>query len=145
MLALLDTLLDELAPQCVYVCLHGSRHGCLARIKGKSKVIERLLLEPLILSECCDYLGWNHVQKRLEEVKESNMAVLVRVQQLHVVDNLNIHVLVCEVKLLAAQQDVLELGLVDLASIWTILVTALLVKQFLDVHQRAHHLRLILR
>jgi len=85
------------------------------------------------------------VQKRLEEVKESNMAVLVRVQQLHVVDNLNIHVLVCEVKLLAAQQDVLELGLVDLASIWTILVTALLVKQFLDVHQRAHHLRLVLR
>ena len=45
------------------------------------------------------------MQNRLQEVKEPNVGVLVRVKQVHVIDRFEVFILTSEVELLADKQN----------------------------------------
>ena len=68
------------------------------------------------------------MQQGLEEIKESHMAILVSVEELHVVDSLKVDVQIREVELFAGEQDALQLVLRHLAGVWPVLVTACIVE-----------------
>ena len=68
------------------------------------------------------------VQQGLEEIEKANMAILVRIEEFHVIDSLKIDVQISKVKLLTGEQNVFQLLLGDLARIRSIFVAALRVE-----------------
>ena len=91
-LALQRALFNYFCSHCLNVDLSLTRHNRLASIKRKAQIVERLLLESLILRERRHNLGGNDMQQWLEEVKEADVTVLVCVEQLHVFVHLQIDI-----------------------------------------------------
>ena len=73
-------------------------------VVGQAQIVEDLVFEALVLNEGSHDLGGHDVQDRLQEVEEADVGILVRVQQVHVIDSLELLVLPREVELLANQQ-----------------------------------------
>lgn len=139
LLRLLDALLDQFASNSVYVRLdNASIDGLLAILEHESQVVERVLLEALVLRERGHNLGGEHVQNGLEEIEEADLLVFVRVEQGHVIHSLQVDVLTREIELLARQQNLLELLLIHLARVWPVFKLRESIEELLDVHEGAH-------
>lgn len=105
LLVLLNTLLNALSSHRIDIGFDTTLDGILARVENKTQIVEVLLPKSLIGGQSRQYLCWNHIQDRLEEIEETNMVVLIRIQQLHVFHDLKFYILVREVELSASQYD----------------------------------------
>lgn len=104
--ARLAPFFDQLGVEQGDFCLNLSvSTRSLDSFEGKSQVVESLLPESLILRESGENLGGHNMHDRLQEVKETNQLVSVRVQQLHVVHSFEVNILILEVELFAHEQD----------------------------------------
>ena len=105
LLVLFLTFREELGAHDLTVNFNHALVGLLTLIKHQSQVVECLLLEALVLCEGRKDLSWDNLLDWLQKVEESNIAVLIRVKQLHVLNHLQIHILVREVEQLTLQKD----------------------------------------
>ena len=80
LLVLLNALLDALGAHRVNISLNATIDGLLARVEGKTQVVESLLSEALICGQCSQHLSWHVVQDRLQEVEESNVIIFVSIK-----------------------------------------------------------------
>ena len=104
-LVVLNTLLDALWADCIHISFNTPLNCVSAYIKDEAQVVECLLSESLILGERSDDFRRNNMHDGRQEVEEADVVIFVSIQQLHVIDGLQLNVLVGEIKLFASLKD----------------------------------------
>lgn len=102
-LSLLNTLLIQLVLNSFHISLINTSNTSLDCIECDPQVVKSLLSEALVLCKGCNHLRGHYTYDGLQEVKETNVVVFICVQKLHVVDNFEVDILICEVKQLTSE------------------------------------------